>query len=113
MEIFSNRAMNEGFQDMLTGFMVGNNAKWWRNRHSKHHAQPQVHGRDGDLKTMPLLAWCEVLAEKCPDWLLKYQHIYFYRRWDCICLYGVFFQSYMCGELNNTEECLCWWRINR
>jgi hypothetical protein len=44
-------------------------ARWWRNRHNKHHAQPNRIGVDGDLATAPLFAWDQKLAKKCFSWV--------------------------------------------
>jgi len=77
MEVTSAPWTNRLMQLMTTTLLTGSSALWWRSRHTKHHASPQVHGKDGDLDTVPLLAWSEKLAVKCPKWLLKYQHIYF------------------------------------
>ena len=57
--------------------LKGGSARWWRNRHTKHHACPNVVGLDGDLRTTPFLAWDEVLAKRVPSNLLKVQHLTF------------------------------------
>jgi len=77
MEVCREPWKNRFMQLMTTTLWTGSSALWWRSRHTKHHASPQVHGKDGDLDTVPILAWSEKLAKKCPKWLLKYQHIYF------------------------------------
>ena len=57
--------------------LKGGSARWWRNRHTKHHACPNVVGMDGDLRTTPFLAWDPVLAKKVPSGLLGVQHLTF------------------------------------
>jgi len=55
----------------------GGSGAWWRSRHNKHHAMPNMIGVDGDLATTPLLAWDPILAKKCPSWALKIQDAFF------------------------------------
>ena len=56
------------------GLMAGNlfqgfSCKWWKDKHNRHHAVPNVHGvesgelnADPDIDTMPLLAWSNKMA---------------------------------------------------
>jgi len=64
-------------QTFFEGFCKGGSARWWRNRHNKHHAMPNMIGQDGDLNTTPFFAWDPVLAQKVPTPLLKVQHLLF------------------------------------
>lgn len=64
-------------QSFFECFCKGGSARWWRNRHSKHHAQPNRIGVDGDLATQPLFAWSLTESKKCPDWALRWQHLSF------------------------------------
>jgi fatty acid desaturase len=48
------------FGNLAQGFSVS----WWKDKHNRHHAVPNVHGGPGgslfadpDVDTMPLLAW--------------------------------------------------------
>ena len=47
----------------------GFSVKWWKDKHNRHHAVPNVHGSgdglngDPDIDTMPLLAWSIKMAE--------------------------------------------------
>merc|ERR1711871_1174199 len=60
-------------QMFFEGFIKGGSGAWWRNRHNKHHAKPNVHKFDSDLNTLPFLAWDDKLAAKCPASLIKVQ----------------------------------------
>tara|TARA_B100001769_G_C22112412_1_gene602240 strand:+ start:1526 stop:2734 length:1209 start_codon:yes stop_codon:yes gene_type:complete len=64
-------------QTFFEGFLKGGSARWWRNRHNKHHAMPNSIKYDGDLRTTPFFAWDPILIRKVPTCLLKRQHILF------------------------------------
>jgi len=61
-------------QNFFEGFIKGGSGAWWRNRHNKHHAKPNVHKFDSDLNTLPFLAWDDKLAATCPKSLIRIQH---------------------------------------
>jgi len=71
------RSVDFLLQTFFEGFLKGGSARWWRNRHNKHHAQPNRIGVDGDLATTPLFAWDQKLAKKCFSWSLAVQHLTF------------------------------------
>jgi len=60
-------------QMFFEGFIKGGSGAWWRNRHNKHHAKPNVHKFDSDLNTLPFLAWDDKLAATCPKWIIAFQ----------------------------------------
>ena len=64
-------------QTFFEGFLKGGSARWWRNRHNKHHAMPNAIEYDGDLRTTPFFAWDPILIQKVPTFLLRVQHILF------------------------------------
>jgi fatty acid desaturase len=51
-------------QSIFECFLKGGSARWWRNRHHKHHAFPNTFGLDGDLRTTPFVAFDEVLIRR-------------------------------------------------
>ncbi|KAJ3374262.1 hypothetical protein GGF31_007781 [Allomyces arbusculus] len=57
--VFRNRDMNNLVGYLLGGVFQGFSVSWWKDKHNTHHAQPNVHGEDPDIDTMPLLAWSE------------------------------------------------------
>uniref|UniRef100_A0A7S3ZBG0 Cytochrome b5 heme-binding domain-containing protein n=1 Tax=Lotharella globosa TaxID=91324 RepID=A0A7S3ZBG0_9EUKA len=71
-------------QVAFEGFAKGGSAAWWRNRHNKHHAKPNVHNQDSDLVTLPFLSWDKDHAKEAPKWLIRYQAYYFV---PLLCLY--------------------------
>jgi len=71
------RSIDFLLQTFFEGFLKGGSARWWRNRHNKHHAQPNRIGVDGDLATTPLFAWDQKLAKKCFSWSLAIQQYTF------------------------------------
>merc|ERR1719210_804456 len=75
--VFETNENNYIMQNIVEGLMKGGSASWWRNRHMKHHATPNIMGQDTDLHTHPVLVWAEEVAEKCNPNLLQYQHLYF------------------------------------
>tara|TARA_B110000114_G_scaffold175507_1_gene205133 strand:- start:62 stop:1768 length:1707 start_codon:yes stop_codon:yes gene_type:complete len=64
-------------QTFYEGLLKGGSARWWRNRHNKHHAMPNSIEHDGDLRTTPFFAWDPVLIRKVPTFLLQIQHLIF------------------------------------
>jgi fatty acid desaturase 2 (delta-6 desaturase) len=64
-------------QSFFECVMKGGSARWWRNRHNKHHAMPNSIEHDGDLRTTPFFAWDDILVKKIPTFLLRIQHILF------------------------------------
>lgn len=64
-------------QSIFECILKGGSARWWRNRHNKHHAMPNSIEYDGDLRTTPFFAWDDILIKKIPTALLKIQHILF------------------------------------
>ncbi|KAL7747030.1 hypothetical protein RI367_007643 [Sorochytrium milnesiophthora] len=65
--VFRNRAYNDLMGAFLGGVCQGFSVNWWKNKHNTHHAQPNVHGEDPDIDTMPLLAWSEHALEAFAD----------------------------------------------
>jgi fatty-acid desaturase len=55
---------NSGLGLMFGNLAQGFSVSWWKDKHNRHHAVPNVHGGPGgslfadpDVDTMPLLAW--------------------------------------------------------
>jgi fatty acid desaturase len=51
-------------QIVIYGVGCGMSGSWWRNQHNKHHATPQKLGHDGDLRTLPLVAFTSKVCKK-------------------------------------------------
>jgi len=87
--ITGNSSIDILIQVAFEGFAKGGSAAWWRNRHNKHHAKPNVHSQDTDLVTLPFLSWDKKHAKAAPKWMIRYQAYYFI---PLLCLYvPVFF----------------------
>jgi fatty acid desaturase len=48
-------------------------ANWWKRSHNRHHADPQRHGADVDMNTLPL-AFDSITARNGNSHYLKFQH---------------------------------------
>tara|TARA_B110000046_G_scaffold36431_1_gene39843 strand:+ start:303 stop:2243 length:1941 start_codon:yes stop_codon:yes gene_type:complete len=64
-------------QTLYESLAKGGSARWWRNRHNKHHAMPNSVQHDGDLRTTPFFAWDDTMIQKVPTALLRSQHLMF------------------------------------
>ena len=62
-------------QSIFECLLKGGSARWWRNRHNKHHAMTNSIKYDGDLRTTPFFAWDDVLIKKVPTFLLRFQYL--------------------------------------
>jgi fatty acid desaturase len=64
-----NKALGLTIGNLLQGFSVA----WWKDKHNRHHAVPNVQGSgdflkgDPDVDTMPLLAWSMEMAKLAED----------------------------------------------
>jgi fatty acid desaturase len=61
--VFPKRDWNNMVGYFLGGVCQGFSVVWWKDKHNTHHAQPNVHGEDPDIDTLPLLAWSEHALE--------------------------------------------------
>jgi fatty acid desaturase len=48
-QIFTSGVRNEWFSRIVANVLVGLSYGWWMNKHSKHHANPNKIGKDGDI----------------------------------------------------------------
>lgn len=49
-QIFVSGTRNEWFSRVVGNLLVGLSYGWWMNKHSRHHANPNKMGKDGDIK---------------------------------------------------------------
>jgi len=54
-QIFVSGTRNEWFSRITGNLLVGLSYGWWMNKHSKHHANPNKIGKDGDIKAGALV----------------------------------------------------------
>ncbi|KAJ3302697.1 Acyl-CoA [Kappamyces sp. JEL0829] len=68
---------NQSFNNLLGSFWFGfgeaGSAAWWKREHNRHHADPQRHGADIDMNTLPL-ALDSVTAKGGNKTFLSIQH---------------------------------------
>ncbi|KAJ3262280.1 Acyl-CoA [Boothiomyces macroporosus] len=69
----SNQALNDFLGSFWFGFGEAGSAQWWKREHNRHHADPQRHGADIDMNTLPL-AVDSITAKKGVKGFLKYQN---------------------------------------
>src|SRR3954451_14858376 len=48
-QVFESGKANEWFSRVVANLFVGLGYSWWMNKHSKHHANPNKIGKDGDI----------------------------------------------------------------
>jgi fatty acid desaturase len=48
-QIFASGRMNDTWGRIVAVFVVGLSYAWWMNKHTRHHAQPNVQGKDPDI----------------------------------------------------------------
>ncbi|MEP6480111.1 MAG: acyl-CoA desaturase [Rhodoglobus sp.] len=74
-QVFSSGKLNDFSGRIMADLVVGISYSWWMNKHTKHHANPNTVGKDGDIDTdfivfQPALA-LELTGVK--GWLVKRQ----------------------------------------
>ena len=55
LQIFRSGRRNEWAARIIANLVVGLSAGWWARKHNKHHANPNVIGKDGDIETEVLV----------------------------------------------------------
>jgi fatty acid desaturase len=54
-QIFAHGRHNEWFSRIVGNLVVGLSIGWWNRKHNKHHGNPNVIGKDGDIATGALV----------------------------------------------------------
>ena len=62
-QIFTSGAWNDWTARIIAGGFVGLSASWWRNKHNRHHAQPEPGGR-GPGHRPGVVAWTSDVVEQ-------------------------------------------------
>lgn len=63
MQIFKSAKRNEWASLILANLLVGLSYGWWQNKHSRHHANPNVKGKDPDID-MDVIVFTPEQADK-------------------------------------------------
>ncbi|HWR85688.1 MAG TPA: acyl-CoA desaturase [Rhodoglobus sp.] len=62
-QIFTSGKRNEWFSRVVGNLFVGLSYGWWMNKHSKHHANPNKIGKDGDIRPGAIVFTAQDAAE--------------------------------------------------
>src|SRR5690625_24216 len=88
MQIFKSGKRNEWASLILANLLVGLSYGWWQNKHSRHHANPNVKGKDPDID-MDVIVFTPEQAEAgnaFQKWWYKRQGYMFF---PLVCLGGI------------------------
>lgn len=55
MQVFQSSKHNEWFARIVGNLVVGLSIGWWNRKHNRHHGNPNVIGKDGDIATGALV----------------------------------------------------------
>lgn len=79
-QVFESGKRNEWFSRIVGNVVVGLSYGWWMNKHTKHHANPNKVGADGDLKPSAIVFTSQDAAERTGviAWLTSKQHLFFF-----------------------------------
>jgi len=75
-QVFTSGKANEWFSRIIGNVIVGLSYGWWMNKHSKHHANPNMIGKDGDIAPGALVFTAQDAAERTgwKAWWMARQH---------------------------------------
>ena len=79
-QIFVSGSRNEWFSRVIGNLLVGLSYGWWMNKHSRHHANPNRMGKDGDIKPGAIVFTAEDAAKRT-GWhaaIMARQHWFFF-----------------------------------
>jgi fatty acid desaturase len=79
-QIFVSGTRNEWFSRIIGNLLVGLSYGWWMNKHSKHHANPNKIGKDGDIDPGAIVFTTEDAAQRT-GWraaVMARQHWFFF-----------------------------------
>lgn len=79
-QIFTSGSRNEWFSRVVGNLLVGLSYGWWMNKHSRHHANPNKMGKDGDIKPGAIVFTTED-ASRHHGWraaVMSKQHWFFF-----------------------------------
>lgn len=58
-QVFAERKWNDLMGSFIGGVCQAFSPSWWKDKHNTHHASPNVHNKDPDIMTHPILTWSE------------------------------------------------------
>ena len=78
-QVFSSGKHNELFSRIAANLFVGLSYGWWMNKHSRHHANPNKIGKDGDIAPGAIVFTADDAAQRhgIRAWIMARQHWFF------------------------------------
>ncbi|GAA1696833.1 fatty acid desaturase family protein [Fodinicola feengrottensis] len=79
-QVFAAGKHNEWFSRIVGCLVVGLSYRWWMNKHSRHHANPNQVGKDGDIEAGALVFTADEARERTglAGWLVRRQGWFFF-----------------------------------
>ncbi len=80
-QIFASGRWNDWASLVLANLLVGISYGWWQSKHTRHHASPNVEGRDPDISfSVPAMTPAMANRHRHPalQWLVAHQGWYFF-----------------------------------
>jgi fatty acid desaturase len=79
-QMFESGKRNEWFSRVAANLFVGLGYGWWMNKHSRHHANPNTMGKDGDIAPGAIVFTVEDAAKRTgmSAWLTSKQGWFFF-----------------------------------
>jgi len=88
MQIFKSAKRNEWASLILANLLVGLSYGWWQDKHSRHHANPNVKGKDPDIE-MDVIVFTPEQADKGNPFLRWWYKRQGYMFFPLVCLEGI------------------------
>ena len=78
-QVFTSGKRNEWLSRVVGNLVVGLSYGWWMNKHTRHHANPNKVGKDGDIAPGAIVFTKADALERTrvPEWLTARQHWFF------------------------------------
>ncbi len=79
-QVFESGKRNEWFSRIVGNLTVGLSYGWWMTKHSKHHANPNTIGKDGDIRPGAIVFTQEDAAKRTgfSGWIMSKQGWFFF-----------------------------------
>ena len=79
-QVFTSGKRNEWFSRVVGNLIVGLSYGWWMTKHTKHHANPNKVGKDGDITSGAIVFTTADAVERTgiAAWLMARQHWFFF-----------------------------------
>eukprot|EP01130_Rhizamoeba_saxonica_P017229 TRINITY_DN8269_c0_g1_i1.p1 TRINITY_DN8269_c0_g1~~TRINITY_DN8269_c0_g1_i1.p1 ORF type:complete len:421 (-),score=48.21 TRINITY_DN8269_c0_g1_i1:20-1282(-) len=79
LSVFEHTSWNRFWHIFFISAMKGASNVWWNMRHNRHHAKPNIYGKDPDIHNEPFIIFGDDMADKKMGWkYTKYQPYYWF-----------------------------------